>query len=141
VSAKPCANTGYSKPPINPPMTRSASRRRQPPHAHSYWPSHRTHGKPSGQGPGMPRCPNRHYPPKICSPRHPDKQQTTQIGRFGPMQTGTLAGHGQRVSRRGESHPPPLSGPDVTVSRHPAPTARPAVNAISCQWANRRGWC
>jgi hypothetical protein len=30
-----------------------------------------------------------------------------------------------RVSRRGESHPPPLSGPDVTVSRHPAPTVRP----------------
>jgi hypothetical protein len=32
---------------------------------------------------------------------------------------------GGRVSRRGESHPPPLSGPDVTVSRHPAPTVRP----------------
>ncbi len=32
---------------------------------------------------------------------------------------------GNRVSRRGESHPPPLSGPDVTVSRHPAPTVRP----------------
>ena len=30
-----------------------------------------------------------------------------------------------RVSRRGESHPPPLSGPDVTVSRHPAPTVQP----------------
>src|SRR5208282_3797815 len=44
-----------------------------------------------------------------------------------------------RVSRRGESHPPPLSGPDVTVSRHPAPTVRPAVNATSCQWANRPG--
>jgi hypothetical protein len=29
------------------------------------------------------------------------------------------------VSRRGESHPPPRSGPDVTVSRHPAPTVRP----------------
>jgi hypothetical protein len=37
-----------------------------------------------------------------------------------PEQEGTL-----RVSRRGESHPPPLSGPDVTVSRHPAPTVRP----------------
>src|SRR5580658_9833501 len=42
-----------------------------------------------------------------------------------------------RVSRRGESHPPPLSGPDVTVSRHPAPTVRRWVNAMSCQWANR----
>ena len=30
-----------------------------------------------------------------------------------------------RVSRRGESHPPPLSGPDVTISRHPAPAVRP----------------
>ncbi len=47
----------------------------------------------------------------------------------------------RRVSRRGESHPPPLSGPDVTVSRHPAPTVRSAVNVTSCQWAKRRGWC
>ena len=45
----------------------------------------------------------------------------------------------RRASRRGESHPPPLSGPDVTVSRHPAPTVRLAVKAISCQWANRPG--
>jgi hypothetical protein len=30
-----------------------------------------------------------------------------------------------RVSRRGESHPPPLAGPDMTISRHPAPTVRP----------------
>jgi hypothetical protein len=45
----------------------------------------------------------------------------------------------QRVSRRGESHPPPLSGPDVTVSCHPAPTVRPSVNATSCQWAKRVG--
>ena len=48
---------------------------------------------------------------------------------------------GPRASRRGESHPPPLSGPDVTVSRHPAPTVRLAVKAMSCQWANRSGWC
>jgi hypothetical protein len=48
-------------------------------------------------------------------------------------------GRRQRASRRGESHPPPLSGPDVTVSRHPAPTVRLAVKAISCQWANRSG--
>jgi hypothetical protein len=53
---------------------------------------------------------------------------------------GVLQRPDRRVSRRGESHPPPLSGPDVTVSRHPAPTVRPAVNAMSCQWANRRGW-
>jgi hypothetical protein len=28
------------------------------------------------------------------------------------------------ASSRGESHPPALSEPDVTVSRHPAPTGR-----------------
>jgi hypothetical protein len=39
-----------------------------------------------------------------------------------------------RVSRRGESHPPPLSGPDVTISRHPAPTVRPeVVRVMRCQ--------
>jgi hypothetical protein len=43
------------------------------------------------------------------------------------------------ASRRGESHPPPLSGPDVTVSRHPAPTGRPSVNATSCQWTKSLG--
>jgi hypothetical protein len=37
------------------------------------------------------------------------------------------------VSRRGDSHPPPLSGPDVTVSYHPAPTGRPEVRTIRCQ--------
>ena len=52
---------------------------------------------------------------------------------------GHHEGQRMRVSRRGESHPPPLSGPDVTVSRHPAPTVRPWVNAMSCQWANRPG--
>jgi hypothetical protein len=29
------------------------------------------------------------------------------------------------ASSRGESHPPALSEPDVTVSRHPAPIIRP----------------
>lgn len=43
------------------------------------------------------------------------------------------------VSGRGDSHPPALSGPDVTVSRHPAPTGRWSVSA-SCQWANRVRW-
>ena len=38
---------------------------------------------------------------------------------------GAEAMHQSRVSRREESHLPPLSGPDVTVSRHPAPTVRP----------------
>ena len=40
----------------------------------------------------------------------------------------------------GGSHPPPLSGPDVTISRHPAPTVRPRMVVASCQWANRSGW-
>src|SRR6266566_5698867 len=52
----------------------------------------------------------------------------------------THTAEGRReVSRRGESHPPPLSGPDVTVSRHPAPTVRREVTATSFQWANRSG--
>ncbi len=58
-----------------------------------------------------------------------------------PDQALRLLADPTRVSRRGESHPPPLSGPDVTVSRHPAPTVRSAVNATSCQWAKRPGWC
>jgi hypothetical protein len=46
--------------------------------------------------------------------------------RLAPAQTrGQDVSVVSRVSRRGESHPPPLSGPDVTVSRHPAPTVRP----------------
>lgn len=44
-----------------------------------------------------------------------------------------------QVSGRGESHPPALSGPDVTVSRHPAPTVRPLVRAMRCQWAKSCG--
>jgi len=48
-------------------------------------------------------------------------------------EAGIRFGPDEQVSRRGESHPPPLSGPDVTVSRHPAPTVRPAVNATGCQ--------
>ena len=45
-----------------------------------------------------------------------------------------------RASSRGEFHPPALSEPDVTVSRHPAPTGRPRSGGASCQWANRAGW-
>ena len=49
------------------------------------------------------------------------------------------APHPHLVSGRGESHPPALSGPDVTVSRHPAPTDRPSVRAMRCQWAKSFG--
>jgi hypothetical protein len=44
-----------------------------------------------------------------------------------------------RVSRRGESHPPALAEPDVTVSRHPAPIVQPSGRAPKRQWANRSG--
>ena len=36
---------------------------------------------------------------------------------------------GMGASGRGESHPPVLSEPDVTISRHPAPTGRPLLEA------------
>jgi DNA-binding CsgD family transcriptional regulator len=39
----------------------------------------------------------------------------------------------RRASGRGEFHPPALSEPDVTVSRHPAPTGRPRSGGASCQ--------
>jgi hypothetical protein len=65
--------------------------------------------------------------------------QSEHITTFRAQHSRPPRGQDRRVSRRGESHPPPLSGPDVTVSRHPAPTVRPQVNAISCQWANRPG--
>lgn len=37
------------------------------------------------------------------------------------------------VSSGAEPPPPALSGPDVTVSRHPAATERPLVRANRCQ--------
>ena len=40
------------------------------------------------------------------------------------------------VSSRGESHPPALSEPYVTVSRHTAPTSRRSAKGSMCQWAN-----
>ena len=44
------------------------------------------------------------------------------------------------VSSGREPPPPALSGPDVTVSCHPAPTGRPAVRArMRCQWAKSVG--
>ena len=43
------------------------------------------------------------------------------------------------VSGRGESHPPALAEPDVTVSRHPAPTGRPWAGEVRTQWAKSRG--
>jgi putative transposase len=43
------------------------------------------------------------------------------------------------VSRRRESHPPPLSEPCLTVSRYTAPVAEPVGNAPCRQWANMPG--
>jgi putative transposase len=43
------------------------------------------------------------------------------------------------VSRRRESHPPPLSEPCVTVSRYTAPIAEPVGMAPCFQWANSPG--
>src|SRR3954471_20049013 len=56
---------------------------------------------------------------------------------------GFLASHaftvGCLVSSRREFHPPALAEPYVTVSRHTAPTGRPAGGGRRCQWANSRG--
>ena len=46
---------------------------------------------------------------------------------------------GVGVSSRGESHPPALSEPYVTVSRHTAPTDRPLVGEARSQWAKSLG--
>jgi len=43
------------------------------------------------------------------------------------------------VSRRRESHPPPLSEPCLTVSRYTAPTVEPVGNAPCFQCANMPG--
>jgi len=47
--------------------------------------------------------------------------------------SGTATRPTNRASGRGELHPPALSEPDVTVSRHPAPTGRPRSGGASCQ--------
>jgi len=46
---------------------------------------------------------------------------------------------GSLVSGRGESHPPALAEPDVTVSCHPAPTGRPWAGEVRAQWTKSRG--
>ena len=107
-------------------------------------PGHRRGRRARRGAAGRPRRPagrrDRRRPGRRRAPRRP------RAGRRRPGRRALCAGEGpnrprprNRVSRRGESHPPPLSGPDVTVSRHPAPTVRPWVNAMSCQWANRPG--
>jgi hypothetical protein len=47
---------------------------------------------------------------------------------------------GDQVSGRGESHPPALAEPGVRVSPHRAPTGRPWVRAMRCQWTKSLGW-
>jgi hypothetical protein len=44
-----------------------------------------------------------------------------------------------RLSGRGESHPPALSEPDVSLSVHPAPIIQRQGSTPICQWAKRAG--
>lgn len=44
-----------------------------------------------------------------------------------------------RASSRGESHPPALSEPGVSLSTHRAPIIQPSGDAPACQWAKRPG--
>ncbi len=59
----------------------------------------------------------------------------------GPQDPGLIPGAAVRdeESRRGESHPPPLAEPDLSLSAHPAPIAQPSGRAPSRQCANRWG--
>jgi len=59
--------------------------------------------------------------------------------RIGDKQSRRPDGRPYRVSRRGESHPPALSEPDVNLSIHPAPIVQPSGRAPNRQWANRPG--
>ena len=64
------------------------------------------------------------------------------ITRFGPkamIVTGLATLAIGLVSSRGESHPPALLEPYVTVSRHTAPAVRPEWRAMRCQWAKSVG--
>jgi hypothetical protein len=45
----------------------------------------------------------------------------------------------ERASSRGESHPPALSEPGVSLSTHRAPIIQPSGDAPACQWAKRPG--
>jgi hypothetical protein len=45
----------------------------------------------------------------------------------------------RQESRRGESHPPPLAEPCVSLSAYTAPIARPTGVRPKRQWANSRG--
>ena len=48
--------------------------------------------------------------------------------------------HHDRVSRRGESHPPALAEPGVNLSAHRAPIVQPSGRTPKRQCANRPGW-
>jgi hypothetical protein len=51
--------------------------------------------------PGMPTLPEASLPAEyLLAPAPRRARDDTQIGRFGPMQAGTLAGHGRRAIRR-----------------------------------------
>jgi hypothetical protein len=84
------------------------------------------------------------YLPPIVGQQLRQRCQDHPIGR-GVAGPGHLsAKHGElvaqhRESRRGESHPPPLAEPCVSLSAYTAPMARPAGVRPKRQWANSRG--
>ncbi|GAA0930444.1 hypothetical protein GCM10009560_34910 [Nonomuraea longicatena] len=59
--------------------------------------------------------------------------------RLGVTRSRAAVGTSAEVSRRRESHPPPLSEPCVTVSRYTAPIVEPVGKAPCRQWANMPG--
>lgn len=66
-------------------------------------------------------------------------QFAATLKRLGIRQSAGRTGICFEVSRRRESHPPPLSEPCVTVSCYTAPVVEPVGNAPCRQWANMPG--
>jgi hypothetical protein len=64
---------------------------------------------------------------------------TERLDAAGAVRSVGSKGDSYEVSRRRESHPPPLSEPCVTVSRYTAPIAEPVGMAPCFQWANSPG--
>ena len=65
---------------------------------------------------------------------------TGRCAQMAPQAVDYPTGAWGQVSGRGDSHPPALAEPGVRVSPHRAPTGRPGVRAIRCQWTKRLGW-
>jgi len=64
---------------------------------------------------------------------------TQRLEDIGAVRSVGSKGDSYEVSRRRESHPPPLAEPCVTVSRYTAPIVEPVGNAPCRQWANMPG--